>query len=80
MNFVLFYKNYINLSENFSKKSAGVDLALLSLADHSILTYGTFGMWGALLAGGDVIMPDKYSVTKEQAEIAAANLEGWMVL
>ena len=26
-------------------------MALLSLADHSILSYGTFGMWGALLSG-----------------------------
>jgi hypothetical protein len=30
---------------------SGIDLALLSQANHSIMTYGTFGMWGALLAG-----------------------------
>jgi hypothetical protein len=30
---------------------SGIDLALLAQANHSILTYGTFGMWGALLAG-----------------------------
>ena len=31
-------------------------MALLSLADHSILGYGTFSMWGAFLAGrGEVI-------------------------
>ena len=31
---------------------------MLSLADHSILSYGTFGIWGALLAkGGEVVVP-----------------------
>ena len=33
----------------------GFDLCLLASCDHSIHTYGTFGMWGSLLAGGDVI-------------------------
>ena len=28
----------------------GLDLALLSLSHHSILTYGTFSMWGALFS------------------------------
>ena len=32
-------------------------MALLSLAHHSIISYGTFGMWGALLANnGETIM------------------------
>jgi type III secretory pathway component EscU len=35
----------------------GIDLALLVQANHSIMTYGTFGMWGALLAGGLVVYP-----------------------
>lgn len=35
----------------------GIDFALLSLADHSIMTYGTFGLWAALFAGGEVTMP-----------------------
>ena len=33
----------------------GFDLCVLGTGDHTIFTYGTFGMWGALLAGGDVI-------------------------
>ena len=33
-------------------------MAILSLADHSILSYGTFGMWGALLANnGETVIP-----------------------
>ena len=31
------------------------DLCLLAACNHSIHTYGTFGAWGSLLAGGDVI-------------------------
>ena len=32
---------------------------MLSLADHSILSYGTFGIWGALLRkkDGEVVLP-----------------------
>ena len=40
-------------------------MALLSLADHSILSYGTFGIWGALLAnrGGEVVVPKMLNKT-----------------
>ena len=32
---------------------------MLSLADHTILSYGTFGIWGALLRkkDGEVVVP-----------------------
>ena len=53
---------------------------MLSLANHSIMTYGTYGMWGAMLAGGDAVMPASHNVTKEQMEIAAADLKGWVTL
>ncbi|KAL3847864.1 hypothetical protein ACJMK2_018755 [Sinanodonta woodiana] len=35
--------------------NAGADLAPLSACDHVIMTSGTFGWWGAWLAGGDVV-------------------------
>ena len=41
--------------------SLGVDLALLSLANHTIMDYGTFGLWGGLLAGGNIIAPTGYT-------------------
>ena len=54
---------------------------MLSLADHSILTYGTFGMWGALLAkGGTVIMPKGYSKHTETHNIEIANIKDWIFL
>lgn len=33
----------------------GHDLALLSRCNHSIIDYGTFGLWGAIYAGGETI-------------------------
>lgn len=30
---------------------------MLTMANHSIMTYGTFGLWAALLAGGIVTVP-----------------------
>ena len=38
-----------------------MDLATLSLCNHSIIDYGTFGMWGALLSGGEIVVPGGYS-------------------
>ena len=42
-------------------------MALLSLSDHSILSYGTFGLWGALLANrlktGETIMANDFLQT-----------------
>ena len=39
----------------------GLDLALLAACNHTIATYGTFGLWGALLAGGAAIMSTQVS-------------------
>ena len=30
-------------------------MCVMASSDHSIITIGTFGQWGALLAGGDVV-------------------------
>ena len=32
--------------------AAGYDLSLLSLCNHTILSYGTFSYWAGVLAGG----------------------------
>ena len=57
---------------------SGTDLALLAAANHSILTYGTFGMWGALLGqGGEVVLPKGYEKLSDQKSIEQANLSNW---
>ena len=33
----------------------GFDLCVLASSDHALITYGSFGMWGAILSRGDVI-------------------------
>ena len=41
-----------------------IDMALLSMADHSIISYGTFGLWGALLANrGETVMAKDFIKT-----------------
>ena len=43
---------------------AVLDLAILSNCEHSIISYGTFGMWTGLLAGGKTIMAEGWSETR----------------
>jgi len=38
-----------------ASKSPEHDLALLSFSNHTIIDYGTFGYWGASMAGGHTI-------------------------
>ena len=33
----------------------GFDLCVLASSDHTVITYGTYGVWGALLSRGDTI-------------------------
>ena len=37
------------------------DMALMAACNHSIFDYGTFGFFGAFLAGGDLILADGYA-------------------
>ena len=51
---VMFGSDY---SENLVNQDdlVGFDLCVLASSHHTIITYGTFGLWGSLLAGGDVV-------------------------
>jgi hypothetical protein len=43
------------------------------MANHSIATYGSFGIWGALLAGGQMAFPKSHLHDGTVALVAAAN-------
>ena len=47
--------------------SLGVDLAVLSMANHTIMDYGTFGLWAGLLAGGTIVAPTGYTKGKAKS-------------
>ena len=60
-------------------------MAILSLANHSILSYGTFGMWGALLSNnGETIIPKIALKSEVGNEINEAlnghNITNWKFL
>ena len=64
---------------------SGIDMAILSLANHSILSYGTFGMWGALLSNnGETIIPKIALKSAVGSEINEAlnrhNITSWKFL
>ena len=42
--------------KNMKKEDfVGFDLCVLASSDHTLITYGSFGLWGAILSRGDVI-------------------------
>ena len=40
-----------------------VDFQFLTQANHTIYDYGSFGFWGAVLAGGTTMLADGYRST-----------------
>ena len=46
------HKSYVTFSEGHT---GNVDMAILSLTDHMIMTVGTFGWWAAYLNNGEVV-------------------------
>lgn len=59
-------KNVVVVKKKVSN-SASLDLAILASCNHSIIDYGTFGIWGAILAGGETVyynLTDKYATSR----------------
>ena len=56
------------------------DLALLASCHHTLLGYGTFGLWGGVLAGGEVVGPDSLKLFRGTASLAAAQYWNWTLL
>ena len=56
------------------------DLALLSSCNHTVVGYGSFGLWGAVLAGGEVVIPQSIQLFRGTASETAARILGWTLL
>ena len=48
-----------------SVEGTGMDLAVLAACNHSVVSHGSFGFWGALLSGGDVIAHRNYVISPQ---------------
>ena len=48
---------YSETGNKTTDEAIGYDLALLAQTDHNIITRGTFGMWAAILCGGEYYGP-----------------------
>jgi galactoside 2-L-fucosyltransferase 1/2 len=53
------------------------DLATMSVCNHSIIDYGTYGVWGAILSGGDTFI---YNLTNSSPCTLASLLPNWYVV
>ena len=60
-------------------KSPEQDLAIMAACNHSIIDYGTYGMWGAILSGGDTFvynLTNSYDAAFEMASL----LPNWHIV
>ncbi|KAJ8679586.1 hypothetical protein QAD02_015373 [Eretmocerus hayati] len=71
------YKQRINFISNDDAKNPGKDIAVLSACNHSIIDYGTYGSFGALLAGGETIV---YNVSGLLPTSIAEALPNWKIM
>jgi len=58
-------------------KGPGKDLAVLSICNHSIIDYGTYGSFGAILAAGETVV---YNVTAYFSTLIADVLPNWRIM
>jgi hypothetical protein len=80
---VFFFINHFSQFKQYLKKLfhfSGIAMALLSQANHSIMSYGTFGTWGALLAGGQVLMPESHIIEATLQCIKSANMSNFVFI
>jgi galactoside 2-L-fucosyltransferase 1/2 len=57
--------------------SPSQDLAIMAACNHSIIDYGTYGMWGAILSGGDTFV---YNLSKTGAFALASVAPNWYIV
>lgn len=41
------------------------------------MTYGTFGMWGAILSGGHAVLPKSHAMNQPSRDMELAEIPEW---
>lgn len=67
----------INFISNNDARGPGKDLAILSACNHSIIDYGTYGSFGAVLSAGETVV---YNVSAYFSTMIAEALPNWKVM
>lgn len=65
------------VANKHQKNSPALDLAILASCNHTIYDYGTFGEWGALLAGGETIY---YNLSHHSSARLGQLLKNWYTI
>lgn len=68
---------HINYVSDNDGKGPGKDLAILAACNHSIIDYGTYGSFGAILAAGETVV---YNVTAYFSTLMADVLPNWRIM
>jgi galactoside 2-L-fucosyltransferase 1/2 len=58
-------------------ESPAQDLAIMAACNHSIIDYGSYGVWGAILSGGDTFV---YNLTNTAAFKLASRVPNWYIV
>lgn len=70
-------KSNVYITSKMQPNSPSLDLAILASCNHSIFDYGTFGEWGAILAGGETVY---YNLSRHSSARVGQLLPNWHVL
>ena len=71
-------ENIFYSDDDDSEEAVGTDLAIMANCNHTIMTYGTFGMCGAFLANGMVIAVDNAAKDDQKKLLRHDWKERWM--
>lgn len=71
------YKENVYVTGRPQKNSPELDMAILASCNHTIYDYGTFGEWGAILAGGETIY---YNLSQRSTARVGEYLKNWYTI
>ncbi|XP_030760490.1 galactoside 2-alpha-L-fucosyltransferase 3-like [Sitophilus oryzae] len=71
------HKENVYIASHKNKNTPALDLAILAACNHTIYDYGTFGEWGAILAGGEAVF---YNVTRSSSRKIGEVMKNWYAM